>query len=297
MSFRLEHVQIVFFSGTGGSKRIAVAFRDELLKRGSVVNLVELGAGTSKNQINEPTFGAAEFYLVIFPIYAFDAPGLIYRWIEEQKEDLSGKEAAVISVSGGGEVWPNTGCRNGCCKALEQKGFTVVYDRMMCMPANLAVEFNDDLVAWTLRAVPAKVAEIVADLAKGVTKRTKYRKGPLRNYLTKLENRKGYLFAKDLIITDGCTGCGWCESHCPVCNIQISEKSSKPVFMNRCMVCMRCIYGCPVRAIQCKSSVVFQKGFDLDAVERRLEGRALKPVKQCCKGLLLVGVKKYLLEK
>jgi Pyruvate/2-oxoacid:ferredoxin oxidoreductase delta subunit len=297
MSFRLENVQIVFFSGTGGSKRIAVTFRDELLKRGSIVNLVELGEGSYKDQIHEPTSGNADFYILIFPVYAFDAPGLIYRWVEAQKGDLSGKEAAVISVSGGGEVWPNTGCRNGCCKALEKKGFTVVYDRMMCMPANLAVEFNDDLVAWTLRAIPDKAKEIVEDLSEGVTKRTKYWKGPLRNYLTKLENRKGYLFAKDLIITDECISCGWCASHCPVSNIQISEKSSKPVFMNHCMVCMRCVYGCPVRAIQCNSSVVFQKGFDLDAVEKRMEGRELKPVKQCCKGLLLVGVKKYLLEK
>ncbi|MDF2656614.1 MAG: hypothetical protein K0R19_3088 [Bacillota bacterium] len=98
MSFRLEHVQIVFFSGTGGSKRIAVTFRDELLKWGSVVNLVELG-GSCKDQIHEPTSGNADFYILIFPVYAFDAPGLIYRWIEAQKGDLSGKEAAVISMT------------------------------------------------------------------------------------------------------------------------------------------------------------------------------------------------------
>ncbi|MDF3002363.1 MAG: hypothetical protein K0Q48_2482 [Bacillota bacterium] len=295
MRFHLEEVQIVFFSGTGGTKRVADAFYEELMKREIRVGLIELGGENSKNEFTEKV-DSAGFYILIFPVYAFDAPGLIYRWIESLEGDLSGKQAAVISVSGGGEVWPNTGCRNGCRNALEQKGIQAVYECMMCMPANLAVKINDDLAMWMIRAIPEKVCLIVNDLLAGIERRTKYKKGPVCEYLSKLERRKGHLFAQSLLITDACKSCGWCEAHCPTSNIQMMGEPARPVFKNQCMVCLRCVYGCPFQAIQCNSSVIFREGFDLDEVERRMKGKELKPVKQCCKGLLLVGVKKYLLE-
>lgn len=295
MGLMLKEVQIVFFSGTGGTKRIADAFYEELIKREAKVSLFELGGEPSKSKFKEKD-DSADFYILLFPVYAFDAPGLIYQWIESLEGDLSGKQAAVISVSGGGEVWPNTGCRNGCRNALEQKGIQVVYECMMCMPANLAVKINDDLAMWMIRSIPEKVRLIVDDLLAGIERRTKYKKGPVCEYLTKLERRKGHLFAQSLMITDACKSCGWCETHCPASNIKLSGEPPRPVFKNQCMVCLRCVYGCPFGAIQCENSVIFREGFNLDEVEKRMEGKELKPVNQCCKGLLLSGVKKYLLE-
>jgi ferredoxin len=89
---------------------------------------------------------------------------------------------------------------------LESKGFQVVYDRMMCMPANIF---------------------------KG----------------TFLREHSGK-FAQGFRITGACTGYGWCERNCPLSNIKIPEETSKPVFLNNCVICTRCVYGCPARAIR-----------------------------------------------
>lgn len=115
-----NHVTIVYFSGTGGTKRIADAFEKELLKRGSQVSRNSLDFSKSLHHYDKPLEGA-DLVILILAVHAFDAPKPVYNWISSS--DGSGKKAAVISVSGGGEIWPNTGCRNNCCKALESRGF------------------------------------------------------------------------------------------------------------------------------------------------------------------------------
>lgn len=312
----IKRVEVVFFSGTGGTKRIAEAFISELKRRGKTVTLKNLGAGRmteSKGEMiqsewvvqsaesaqSSPGNGSAEpeLYLVVYPVYAFDAPKPVYYWAETIAKEAAGKLAAVISVSGGGEVWPNTGCRFNFCRRLEEKGLRVIYDNMMCMPANMMAEVSDHLAMQLIRAIPEKVDHTLNDIFSGRVKRTRHRKSPLRNYLTNLENQNSGRFAQELELAEDCKGCGWCARNCPMENIAISEQTRKPVFSDHCTICMRCVYGCPQHALHSKSSMVFKKGFDLDALERRMEGVALEPVEKCCKGIAFIGVKNYLLGK
>ena len=44
----------------------------------------------------------------------------------------------IVSVSGGGEQPSNRTCRNRLIKHLVQKGFNVVYEKMITMPCNYA---------------------------------------------------------------------------------------------------------------------------------------------------------------
>ena len=297
-----NRVQVVFFSGTGGTKRVAESFEKELLKRNLEVEVKNLGDPYQNNAPSEseqnkidPT--KTDLYILVFPVYAFDAPRLIYHWIESLGEQEEGKRIAVISVSGGGEVWPNTGCRNNCCKKLEEKGLKVIYDNMMCMPANMLAEINDHLVMHLINVIPQKVNKALDDILGNNIKRTRFRKSALRKYLTNLENKNANKFTESLSITDECKGCGWCVKNCPMGNIIMSQQTQKPQFLNQCTICLRCIYGCPFHAIQSKSSVIFKKGFNLDAVEKRMEGVELDPVEKSCKGLMFMGVKDYLKNK
>ncbi len=294
---KLNTVQLVFFSGTGGTKRIADSFEQEMIKRNFEVEVKNLGNPRRNDMFSESDSQKIDFYILIFPVYAFDVPKPVYNWIRSINNQGKGKKIAVISVSGGGEVWPNTGCRNDCCRELEDKGFCVVYDRMMCMPANMAVKVNDHLAMWLINVIPEKVNDILDDLLSNQIRRTNYRKSLMGKYLTNLENKNAKKFAQELIITDDCKNCGWCIKNCPMENIVKTAQASKPQFLDRCIICLRCVYGCPFRAIQSKRSVIFKSGFDLDAVEKRMEGVELMPVEKCCKGLMLIGVKKYLINK
>lgn len=294
-----KKAQIVFFSGTGGTKRIADSFEKELIKRDKKVEVKNLGTGDSDRSDHSSANSSLEdigLYLLLYPVYAFDAPKPIYNWIESLGKQEEGKQIAVISVSGGGEVWPNTGCRNNCCEKLEKKGLKIIYDNMMCMPANMLTEMNDHLVMHLIKVIPEKVNKAVDQILSGIIQRTRFHKSALRNYLSNLENKNASKFAQNLLISDDCTGCGWCAKNCTTKNIIVNEKTKKPTFLDQCTICLRCVYGCPAHAIQAKSKAVL-KGFDLDAIEKRMEGVELEPVEKCCKGIVFSGVRDYLLGK
>jgi len=194
-------------------------------------------------------------------------------------------------------MWPNKGTRNSCCQVLESKGFQVVYDRMMCMPANIFIEYNDHLVMWLIRVIPMKVSGIVDELLAGKAHRTHFGKGFLMNWISRGQREHSGKFAQRFGITGACTGCGWCERNCPLSNIKISAEPAKPVFLNNCVMCARCVYGCPARAIRGNGLFAFKNGYDLDAVEQRMQGVELEPLEKCCKGRLFKGVKDYLLDR
>lgn len=287
-------IQLVFFSGTGGVKRIADTFDQQLMNRGVSVIKTNLDCSEmAKN--NLATAGRIinpDLIILIYPLHAFDAPTPIYDWVEQTS--LVKSRIAVISVSGGGEGWPNTGCRNHLCKVLEQKGCSVVYDRMMCMPCNWVFKTNDHAAMWQLRVIPMKVNQILDDLLADKLRRTNFKMGSLRAIITKLEKKEAYKFAKDIKINASCTGCGWCASHCPVNNIEM--KDNRPYFKEHCVMCFRCVYACPCKAIESKSFQVLKSGFSLTDLEKRMEGVTLEPVEKCCKGFLWASIRNYLLD-
>ena len=49
-------------------------------------------------------------------------------------------------------------------------------------------------------------------------------------------------------VSNSCTGCGLCESLCPMNNITVRE--GKPVWKGNCTHCMACICHCPQEAIE-----------------------------------------------
>jgi ferredoxin len=216
-------VQIVFFSGTGGVKRIANAFYQELLNRDLRVRQTNLDRSEIvRNNVNTDEGSISEdMIILIYPLHAFDAPAPVYDWVDQTSFEKN--KIAVISVSGGGEGWPNTGCRNHLCKLLEEKGCCVVYERMMCMPCNWVIKTNDHVAMWQLRVIPSKVNKILNDILADKRRRTNLRMGSLRAIITKLEKKEAHKFAKDLKIDGSCTSCGWCAGHCPVNNIKIGR--------------------------------------------------------------------------
>ena len=243
----------------------------------------------------KPTDPKKDGYL--FPVYVFDAPKLIYDWIESIAPEQIGDKIAVRSVSGGGDMIANVSCRKSCCDILESKGFNVFYDRMLVMPANVFIKYSDDLIMHLVNAIPEKVNEIVNDLMDERESRTNSKKGAFSKWLFKTAQKNFSGFAKSYKVTDDCNLCGWCVDNCPKNNILANDTLGKVVFKDDCAVCLRCIYGCPMKAITLKGIFVLKSGYDLNDVINRMKDVDLIPVEECCKGFMYKGVKKYLLDK
>lgn len=165
---------------------------------------------------------------------------------------------------------------------------------MMRIPPNMLTKPNDHLIMHLINIIPKKTDIIINEILTGKEIRTNFKKSIIRKKISSIEQEHAYKFAHKLKINDNCRTCKWCENNCPTENIKIDENTLKPAFNNKCIGCLRCVYGCPFKAIEAKSNSVFKEGFNLDEVEKRMEGVELEPIEKCCTGSMFKGLKKYL---
>ena len=286
---RTETVHLVYFTGTGGTKRVADSLGQAFSRRGLKVQTTELNA-----RPHEPV--EADLLVLAYPVYACNAPTPVDEWVAAAP-DGTGREAAVVSVSGGGEVTPNTACRADVIRRLERKGYRIAGEAMFVMPANLFIAYDDALCAMLLQAAPKKAEAFVSAVLSGNGDRM--RPHPWDRVLAKLctiEKMGDGFFGQKLKANDDCVSCGWCQAHCPRGNIKM--RGGKPYFSNRCVICLRCVYGCPRRGIEPSIArfTILKDGFNLAAVEARTwDQTSFPPVEELTPGKARAGVRAYLL--
>jgi ferredoxin len=149
-----------------------------------------------------------------------------------------------------------------------------------------------------LKIMPLKAEKVTDDMASGKRRRTGRRFGRgIAMLLSRLERKYQGLYSKSLKVKETCTGCGWCVQNCPKNNIKMEE--GVPRFGDGCIICLRCIYGCPGRSIYTEKykRMLFSKGFSLEDIEKRMDGVELLPIEKCCRGIAWIGVRWYLEEE
>ena len=297
LNFKIRQIKLVYFSGTGGTARIANYIEQSLESHGMKVkkeslDVKEIGGLASefvKDHEDE------DLLIIVYAVHAFDAPEPVYNWIQKNKSG-NNIPVAIISVSGGGEVWPNTACRSSCISSLKRKGFIIFYERMIVMPSNFMYSTKEQLAIRLLKILPSKLDNIVTEILSGVVRRSKPQiSAKFISLIFKLEKPCAKIFAKGLKVSKTCTGCGWCARNCPRMNIEI--KNCRPSFGWKCIICLRCIYGCPQKSIFTRvfSFIVVKEGYDLKKLEERMDSIDLEPIEKHATGYLYAGVRDYLL--
>ncbi|HQL36165.1 MAG TPA: EFR1 family ferrodoxin [Bacillota bacterium] len=293
----IKRAHIIYFTGTGGTARVSSQFEESLTSHGIEVQKAALDMQEAEYCTLSTNIQKDSLLILIFAVHAFDAPEPVYDWINAIPDGI-GRPAVVISVSGGGEVWPNTACRAGCIKLLERKGYNVFYERMMVMPSNILVATKDQLAIRLLQVLPTKAENCASEILSGVRRR---RRAPIMSRIMtaifKSEKKWAKKFPEYLRIGETCTGCGWCLENCPRKNIELVN--SRPSFGGQCVACLRCIYGCPYKSIYIHriGFITIKEGYDLDELEQRMSGVALEPIEKIKAGILFIGVRDYLLNK
>jgi ferredoxin/flavodoxin len=295
-AFHARHVKIVYFTGTGGTKRIAERLAADLNRQQVSVSAIELNGNERLSPEKE------DMLVVIYPVYALNAPKPVYDYIRKL-QTVHQIPAVVLSVSGGGEVFPNTACRLHSIRYLERKGYRVFYEKMLVMPSNVFVETPDELSAYLLQILPHKVEKIAADIVAGIHHRTKpHIIDRILSAFAEMEKAVSKWFGRRIKVNSSCTGCALCARQCPVQNITM--QNGRPHFHDKCTVCLKCIYHCPHKSLEpgIGKAIVLKKGYRLpeinkhvmDAEERHMDA---KRVELLAKGYMFSGIKKYLLEE
>ena len=209
--------------------------------------------------------------ILLFPVFSFDAPQIIYNWCKKLPEG-NNKPTAIISVSAGGELPVNNACRTGIMRILGKKGYLVSYEAMLQMPSNMLVETPEKLALNLIRELPEKIESIVNDILSGKEKHRKPElSGSILAFLSIFEKISIWQFGKSLKTNSNCSKCGLCINNCPKNNI--AGDNNKIKFKYGCEGCFKCIYACPNNAIYSKifSFLVLKNGYSIKVFEDKLK--------------------------
>ncbi|MDF2907660.1 MAG: Ferredoxin [Herbinix sp.] len=285
-----KEIEIVYFSGTGGTKRAADAFVNEFTEQGLSVHCHEIHAKKPYNP------KANDMLLILYPVYAMNAPRPVYEFIDKLPM-VEKKLAAVISISGGGEVIPNTASRLHCIQHLKRRGYRIAYEQMLIMPANFIVSTPKELSFMLLKVLPEKVKKITTDLLSGVVRRTEpYLVDRIISVFTEAQKEGSKLYGRGIKVNSSCNGCGLCARSCPTDNIKLQDGLA--VYSYRCCLCLRCIYDCPTKALQPSigRQFILKGGFSLKELEKELPHYQPIDIHTYAYGAGFAGLKKYFME-
>lgn len=285
---KIKKVKIIYFTGTGNTELIVNEIEKCFKQKELEVIKCRVTANELISHENE------DILFVIFPVYGFNAPLPLLNAIDSLN-NVSSIPAVVIANSGGGDVTPNTASNIRCIKKLEQKGFNVIYEKILVMPANYVAETPMAIAVQLLKVLPKNIEKIVNDVFMGNIRRVKPN---LTNRLLSKIGLKEQLdakkFSRKIRVESNCNGCGLCSRDCQMNNIEMIDK--KPIFSDKCSMCLRCLYGCPQHALKpgIYKFCVIKDGYNLKRIldntskQLKIEEDFFK------KNRLFYGVKKYL---
>ncbi len=189
--------------------------------------------------------------VLLYPVYALDAPPIMYRLLTHLRQSAHGgtpREAAIITVPCDPHPM-NSAATLGIRHRLERWGCRVRYENQVIMPANILSSYPENWNRRLLEGARGRTAAMARDLAAGVQRRlSPTLVARAARTLGKLEHLGDNLFGKDLRAGSACNLCGTCTADCPVGNIRLDRGRIR--FGWSCIMCMRCLYRCPNRAIR-----------------------------------------------
>jgi ferredoxin len=258
-----KKITLAYFSGTGCTKEVCLCFAQQLAKKG-------LESKTISLESHDPgTLKLPDLLVIFSPVYAFRLASITEKWIKGLPRS-SRTMAVIVPVSGGGDISPNTACTIYSRRMLKKKGYHLIYERMIVMPSNFGTDAGEEINQKLLRILPEKAKEMIEDILNGEHHFLMAK--PQDRFLAALgkgEHLGAKLFGASIHPSPQCTHCGRCAQKCPARNIKMDH--GIPKFGFRCILCLRCIYSCPVHVLKpgILSSAVLKDGFHLQELKKQ----------------------------
>lgn len=229
-------MKILYFTATGNSLYVARNIGGELL---SIPQMIK----EERYHFVDDKIG------IVMPIYGFDMPKIIKRFLEKATFDTD--YLFVVGTFG-----DHYGCfGDKVSKLLATKNLTPDYINVIKMVDNAlhaGYEISNQLETLKDKHVEEHLKAIVDDIN---VKRSKIIE-PLKKekmvspivYLTAPLMDK-FTGSRALRVDEKCIECGICLKVCPVQNISCDEKVT---IGKKCELCLACLHNCPSKAIHIK---------------------------------------------
>ncbi len=236
--------KIIYFSPTGNTEFLAKEMKDLLsISDGDMINL-----GLPNVRGQEIFHRQENVHLILmFSIHGFNPPQKVINLVNSLcKDDLSG--VSLIAV-GCNKTWANDSVTYDLVKKLKACGIPFFANEVIAMPLTFIMNFPKEMNQELINEAKKDINRCADSIMRQEThKREIPMKARVLSFAARAEKPAAKLFGLELHATNQCSKCGKCIRECPSGNIR-EGKDGKPRFGFKCLMCMRCIYGCPEKAI------------------------------------------------
>ena len=223
---KMEHITVVYFSPTGGTRKACLNLAMEMGKKVKDVDLCSLEG--------EYSFGPEDTVIVGVPVFGGRIPG----YAAEKLTYLKGGGAVALTAA----VYGNRAVEDALLElddCLKTQGFRIGAGTALLaehsMVRDVAAGRPDNQDRKEMADFGARILEKLEE--EGWQEPQVPGNRPYRDWkqmpVIPLTNAS-------------CISCGLCAARCPVQAIPVSNPSSTD--QARCILCMRCISVCPVKA-------------------------------------------------
>jgi len=232
---------MLYFSGTGNSKYIAITFSKKMnAKCHSIEEKIDF-----KNEIKKH-----DIIAFCYPIYASNVPRIMREFVSKHVELLKYKKLIIFCTQ---LMFSGDGARVFTDLLPEEYG-KVIYAEHFNMPNNICNSGifpvkNGEKTKKYIKTAQKKIDRIYNDLQKGKIKLRGFNKvsnmmGKGQGaYWQEIEEKN----KSSVQVDEDCIKCGLCARLCPMKNLNLTTK--EVVHNDNCILCYRCVNACPKKAI------------------------------------------------
>jgi len=246
---------IIYFSPTGNVLHLAILLAKHLgIHKDKILPLEFIEPDQLTNN---------KHLILLYPIHGFNAPRIVKRFIKCLPPKLY-NDVSMIGV-GCTTNWVNNAVSSDLRKLFGEKEYPIILDEILAMPLTFIMAFPDEVARKLIAESEKRIKDISISLIDGnkTIVEVKY-KSRLLNFIGKVEQFASRLFGLELHARKNCNSCGICWNNCPENNIKCNI-NGMPKFGFSCLMCMRCIYNCPQKAITPRFSkfIPIKKGYSI----------------------------------
>ncbi len=237
----MKNVCVFFFSGTGMTK-YAVDQIARVLEGLSVkVDIYPI----ETTHIQDISLSVYDAVGIAYSVHAFNAPKIVINFAKQLPKAVSTNAFLICTA---GEDHPiNYASSRLLIRILQKKNYRVFYDKLLSMPSNFAIKFDEPKVEQQLSAVDSAAPQIAQEIASLVPcKQSSSAFTKVMAVIGRAEWFGAVFIGKAFYADQSCNHCGVCAKRCPNRNIVCGKRTR---FRWHCGLCMRCLYLCPQHAI------------------------------------------------
>lgn len=247
---------LYYFSGTGNTKWIADKFKDSFKLYDIDLHLLNI------ESIEKVNIKSYTFIIIGSPVHAEVPPKIVDDFLNKLPKVENRIRTIVYSTQGA----KSAAAASIMSKKLEKKGYNIVIQSNIRMPNNYYFYIGKKRIESEQKEMLESAKEKVKILTENFidNKHMREYNSSLRIFLGKISGKafKNMMpkLSKNITSTKECMKCGLCLRNCPKSNITF--ENGHAIFHSKCILCLRCIYICPINAIRYKGKKIdqIQKG-------------------------------------